>query len=116
MEVARALAGLQESLSDCKKPQEGTVLSVLSYFNFIYTCTHVCVYMYIFRNRLVFALYLWQKHSYFYFFFQVVPFNRGSLNTGNFLFVFNCILHAGKLGLQNNSSYSVRGGGNSVRS
>lgn len=28
MEVARGLAGLQESLSDCKEPQEGTVLSV----------------------------------------------------------------------------------------
>lgn len=32
------------------------------------------------------------------------------------LFVFNCVLHAGKLGLQNNSSYSVWGGGNRVRS
>lgn len=40
MEVARGLAGLQESLSDCKKPQEGTVLCL--FFKF-YTHTHVCV-------------------------------------------------------------------------
>lgn len=74
MEVARGLAGLQESLSDCKKPQEGTVLSVLSYFNFIYTCAHtrVCISIY-FRNCLVFALYLWQKHNYFVFFPSCAP-------------------------------------------
>lgn len=42
MEVARSLAGLQESLSDCKKPQEGTVLC--QFFKF-YTHTRVCVYV-----------------------------------------------------------------------
>lgn len=62
MEVATGLAGLQESLSDCKKPQEGTVLSVFFKF-YIYMHTRVCVYMCILRNCLVFALYLWQKHN-----------------------------------------------------
>lgn len=74
--------------------------------------THVCVYMCIPRNRLVFALYLWQEHNYFIFYFQVVPLNRGSLNTGNFFFFKrNFILHAGRLGLQKkkNSSYGIRG-------
>lgn len=64
MDVARGLAGLQESLSDCKKPQEGTVLCL--FFKF-YTHTRVCVYFYVLRNCLVFALYLWQKHNYFIF-------------------------------------------------
>lgn len=45
MEVARGLAGLQESLSDCKEPQEGTVLSVFFKF-YIYMHTHMCVYVY----------------------------------------------------------------------
>lgn len=56
---------------------------------------HTRVYMCIPRNRLGFALYLWQEHNYFSF-YQIVPLNRGSLNTGSFF-----ILHAGKLGLQN---------------
>lgn len=43
--------------------------------------------MFILRNCLVFALYLWQKHNYFIF-FQVVPLHRGSLNTGNFFCLF----------------------------
>lgn len=70
--------------------------------NFTYIHAHVCVYMCTPRNRLVFALYLWQEHNYFSF-YQVVPLNRASLNTGNFF-----ILHAGKLGLQK-TSYSLRG-------
>jgi len=49
--------------------------------------TPMCVYMCIPRDRLVFALYLWQERNYFIF-FQVVPLNRGSLNTGNFSFFF----------------------------
>lgn len=83
--MARGLAGLQESLSDCKEPQEGTVLSVLNFY--IYMHTHVCVCMCILRNCLIFALYLWQKHNYFIF-FLAVPLNRGSLNTGNFFCLF----------------------------
>lgn len=43
MEAAAGLARLQEPLSDCKKPQEGTVLSV--FFKF-YIYTHMCVYVY----------------------------------------------------------------------
>lgn len=61
--------------------------------------TYECVYMCILRNRLVFALYLWQEHNNYFIVFQVVPLNRGSLNTGN-IFFFN--LHAGKLELQKN--------------
>lgn len=52
VEVARGLAGMQESLCDCKKPQEGTVLSVFSFFvvfNLIYIHAHInvciCVYL-----------------------------------------------------------------------
>lgn len=44
MEAAAGLARLQEPLSDCKKPQEGTVLSVFLKF---YIYTHMCVYVYI---------------------------------------------------------------------
>lgn len=45
MEVATGLARLQESLSDCKRPQVGTVLSVFFKF-YIYMHTHMCVYVY----------------------------------------------------------------------
>lgn len=101
MEVATGLARLQESLSDCKKPQEGTVLSVFLKF---YIYTHVC--MCICRNCLVFALYLWQKHNYFSF-SKLCPFTGRPEYRQLFLFVFNCILHAEKLGLQKSNSYSV---------
>lgn len=46
--------------------------------------------MSILRNRLVFALYLWQEHDYisfgFVLFFNLCLFNRGSLNTGSVFF------------------------------
>lgn len=59
MEVVGGLASSKESLCVCKKPREETFF----FFNLIYIHAHVCVcgYMCIYRNRLVFALYLWQE-------------------------------------------------------
>lgn len=87
--------------------------SFVCIFKILYIHTRVC--MCICRNCLVFALYLWQKHNYFSF-SKLCPFTGKPEYRQLFLFVFNCILHAEKLGLQKNSSYSVWGGGNRVRS
>lgn len=85
VEVARGLAGLQESLSDCKKPQEGTVLCL--FFKF-YTHTHVCVCISMYLETAWFLHFICGRSITTLFFVQVVPLNRGSLNTGNFFYLF----------------------------
>lgn len=70
--MARGLAGLQESLSDCKEPQEGTVLAVFFKF-YIYMHTHVCVCVCL--ETAWFLHFICGRSITTLFFFLVVPLN-----------------------------------------
>lgn len=82
MEVATGLARLQESLSDCKKPQEGTVLSVFLKF---YIYTHVCVCVYV--ETAWFLHFICGRSITTLVFPSCAP-SQGSLNTGSFFCLF----------------------------
>lgn len=75
--------------------------------------THVCIYVYL---ETAWFLHFICGRSITIFFFKLCPLTGEDWIQATFSICFELYFDAGNLGLQNNSSYSVWGGGNRVRS